>query len=135
MFSQKPYITKFDYMRIDKYLASCGSPRFPFYKLSLKDKMKKARLVEPQEIKPTVITMNSKFKLKNLGTGKKQIYTLVFPEDANSTDNKLSILDPNGVKLFASEKGEVIRWQNSEESYFLIEDIIYQPEASGDYHL
>ncbi len=133
MSGNKTYITKFDYTRIGKYLTKSAGPRLSLYQL--KDKIKKARLVEPREIRPTVITMNSKVKLKNLGTGKKQIFTLVFPENADLKNNKLSILDPNGVKLFAAEKGEVIQWQHPEESYYVIEDIIYQPEAFGDYHL
>ena len=37
--------------------------------------------------------------------------------------------------MFSQEEGEIIYWANGEDAYYLIENILYQPEAEGEYHL
>lgn len=100
----------------------------------LRHDLEHSRLVEPRDIRPNVITMNSKFRLKNLGNGKHRVCSLVFPGDC--TDNeKINVLSGMGAQILGSTIGTVIRNHSSGEEYFVIEEILYQPEAAGDYHL
>jgi regulator of nucleoside diphosphate kinase len=135
MFNGKRLITKYDYERIQKILSYVNP--YEYYRSIeiLKEKFKKAKLVDPKKIKSTVITMNSRFRIKNLGNGLKREFVLVFPDESDPKNNKVSIFDDIGSEIFAHEQGDVINLGNSEDSYYLIEDVIYQPEAAGDYHL
>ena len=101
---------------------------------ALKRDLEHSRLVEPDEIRSNIVTMNSKFYLKNLGNGKKDIYSLVFPKDSTEK-NKISVFSGMGMQLLGSTIGTVIKTNPSGEQYYVIDDIVYQPEAAGDYHL
>lgn len=48
--------------------------------------------------------MRSKFRLKDLGTGQRYEYTLVYPQEADSAE-KISILAIYGPAVFGSRKG------------------------------
>ena len=101
---------------------------------SLKRDLEHSRLVEPAEIRSNVVTMNSKFYLRNLGNGKKDVYSLVFPKDCTDK-NRISVLSGLGTQILGSTVGTVIKTSPVGEQYYIIDDIVYQPEASGDYHL
>lgn len=135
MFNSKRLITKYDYERIQKVLSYVNPYEYSQSIEKLRNKFKKAKLIDPNKIKSTVVTMNSRFRLKNLGNGFKKEFVLVFPNESDPKNNKISIFDDIGSEIFAHEQGEVVRLENDEDAYYLIEDIIYQPEAAGDYHL
>ncbi|HOD14003.1 MAG TPA: GreA/GreB family elongation factor [Spirochaetota bacterium] len=100
----------------------------------LKRDLEHSRLVDPRDIRPNIVTMNSKICLKNIGNGKKEVYSLVFPGEGKGTD-ALSVFSGIGTELLGSTIGTVVKKNPAGEQYFVIEDIIYQPEAAGDYHL
>jgi transcription elongation GreA/GreB family factor len=135
MLSSKKIITKYDYERIQNILASIDTDEYKQQIRKLKEKFKGAKLIDPKKIKSTIITMNTRFKLKNLDNGFKKECVLVFPEESDQKNNKISIFDEIGSELFAHEIGDVIHFNNKEDAYYLIEDILYQPEAAGDYNL
>lgn len=133
LFKKRKYmITKSDYARILEIIDSLDSEDICVKKI--KEKMKKARIIDPEEIKPNVITMNTRFRLKNLGNGSRKEFVLVFPEQRALEENRISIFDFLGTEVFCHEVGEVISADRN-DSFFLIENIIYQPEAAGDFHL
>ncbi|HOD65029.1 MAG TPA: GreA/GreB family elongation factor, partial [Smithellaceae bacterium] len=83
-----------------------------------------------------VITMNSKVIITDTESGEKTTYTLVFPSAANISENKLSIMAPLGMALLGYRTGDIIEWPvPSGVRKLKVDKIIYQPEASGDYHL
>ena len=135
MFGSKRIITKYDYERIQDVLNKKNISEHNPYIKKLKKKFKKAKFVDSKQIKSTVITMNSKFRLKNLGNGYKMECALVFPDDSDPGANRFSIFDSIGSEIFAHEVGEVIHLGSGEDTYFLIENILYQPESAGDYTL
>ena len=82
------------------------------------------------------MTMNSRVRLKDLNSGDERIYTLVFPTEADVTQNKISILAPVGTAMLGYRVGDKIDWPvPSGMKTFRIEEILYQPEAAGDFHL
>lgn len=101
----------------------------------LKKDFKHSHLVDPHEIRPNVVTMNTKFRLKNLGNGKKYVYSLVFPNDCADENEKINVLSGLGAQILGSTIGTVIKNNPSGDQYFVIEEILYQPEAAGDYNL
>lgn len=106
------------------------------YLNDLAGELDKAVLVEPKDIPPNVITMNSKVQLYDLDNDESIEYTLVFPEDADVKEGKISVLAPIGTAMLGYRVGDQFEWKTPGGTCHLrVEAILYQPEASGDYHL
>ena len=83
-----------------------------------------------------VVTMNSRVQLVDLDTGEAMTYTLVFPDDADLRQGKISVLAPIGTAMLGYRVGDTFEWRVPAGLRRLkIEAILYQPEAAGDYHL
>ena len=133
MFRKTKYlITRFDYERIVKIIDQLNPDDTCVKKI--KEKLKKAKIIEPKEINSNIITMNTRFRLKNLGNGARNEFILVFPEQRAPEKNQVSIFDFLGTEVFCNKVGEVVPSANR-DCFYLIENIIYQPEAAGDFHL
>lgn len=138
MAEREIYITKFDMDRLVELIEGLRlSPKANQDHLDLLEKeLYRAVLVEPEDIPQDVITMNSRVSITDTETGEQMVYTLVFPSGANITDNKLSIMAPLGMALLGYRKGNIVKWTvPSGVKKLRVDDIIYQPEAAGDYHL
>ena len=95
-----------------------------------------ARVISSKRVKPDVVTMNSTIKLRDLDNGELHEYQLVYPQDADPENNKLSILAPVGTALLGFSVGDTVEWPvPAGLRHLKIEEIIYQPEAAGDYTL
>lgn len=106
------------------------------YLNDLEQELSRANVVAPQNIPPDAITMNSKVLLKDLELGEEVEYTLVYPEEANLAENKISILAPIGTALLGYREGDIISWKVPAGVVKLkVEKVLYQPEAAGHYHL
>lgn len=100
------------------------------------EELKNAVLVEPEKMPADVITMNSKVRFKDIEESEDYIFSLVYPEDADTSKGKLSILAPIGTALLGYRVGDKVKWKvPAGIKTFLVEEILYQPEASRDYHL
>lgn len=98
---------------------------------NLEKKLEFAESVASTQISPDVVTMDSKFRLKDLDTGKDQIYSIVFPTDANYDEGKISILAPLATALLGNKRGDTVEVQApSRVRRLKIEEILYQPEAA-----
>jgi len=96
----------------------------------------RATIVEIDKLPQDIVTMNSKVCLKDVDTGKDEIYQVVYPEDADIEQNKISILAPIGTAILGYKVGDVIEWKVPAGLRRLkIKKILYQPEAAKDYHL
>ena len=138
MAEREIYITKFDMDRLVELIEGLRlSPKANQDHLDLLEKeLYRAVLVEPQDIPRDVVTMNSRVSITDTESGEQMVYTLVFPSKANIADNKLSIMAPLGMALLGYRKGNIVKWTvPSGVKKLRVDDIIYQPEAAGDYHL
>lgn len=98
--------------------------------------LQNAVIVEPEMMPADVITMNSKVRFKDIEESEEFIFSLVYPEDADTSKGKLSILAPIGIALLGYRVGEEVRWKvPAGFKTFRVEEILYQPEASRDFHL
>jgi len=96
----------------------------------------RATVVESDKVPQDIVTMNSKVCLKDMDTDKDEIYQVVYPEDADIEQNKISILAPIGTAILGYRSGDVIEWKvPAGLRRFKIKKILYQPEAAKDYHL
>ena len=76
--------------------------------------------------------MNSRVRLTDVETNEEQIYTVVFPSEANLEDGKISILAPIGTAILGYRVGDTVEWRVPGGVRTLrIEEILYQPEAEG----
>jgi len=64
------------------------------------------------------------------------VYTLVFPSDADLKNGKLSVLAPIGTALLGYRQGDIFNWKVPGGTMKIkVLEILYQPEASGDFNL
>ncbi|HXG68316.1 MAG TPA: nucleoside diphosphate kinase regulator [Blastocatellia bacterium] len=133
------YITETDLKRLNKLIEisreSGGFENRPYLN-KLEEELERAEVVDPKDIPADVITMRSTVRLKDLDKGQELLYTLVFPTEADSDKGKISVLAPIGTALIGYRVGDTIEWEvPSGVRRLKVEEILYQPEAAGDYHL
>ncbi|MCC6259319.1 MAG: nucleoside diphosphate kinase regulator [Anaerolineales bacterium] len=130
------YLTEFDRERLQKLIVEAQSTdyRKSEYLEKLRTEIARATIVSSQDIPGDVITMNSIVRLKDTDTKEEETYTLVFPEDSDLQQGKLSILAPIGTAMLGYKVGDIFEWKvpAGVRSLQIIE-IIYQPESSGDF--
>lgn len=131
-------ITQLDSQRLNHLLARIPRERNPDREdlRDLEREVARAEIIPFQQASADLVTMNSKVRLTDLSTGESLVYTLVFPDDANYKEGRISILAPLGTALLGFQVGDVVEWRMPAGARSLrIEEILYQPEAAGDYHL
>jgi regulator of nucleoside diphosphate kinase len=102
----------------------------------LEAELDRAEIVNPKDIPDDVITMRSIVRLKDLVTGQANTYSLVFPTEADLNEGKISILAPIGTAILGYKLGDTIEWSvPSGVRRIKIDEILYQPEATGDFEL
>ncbi len=100
----------------------------------LDGELRKATIVAPQELPQEVVSMNTKALVRL--NGKEKEISLVYPDDANWGNGKLSVFSPIGTALLGYREGDRIEWSVPSGSMEIeIQKVLYQPEAAGDYHL
>jgi regulator of nucleoside diphosphate kinase len=127
----KIHITQFDLDRLQKLL----SARKPYdkYDQGLADDLENAEIIEPSAVPPDVITMNSTVRLTD-EDGKDHDYSIVFPEDANLAENKISILSPVGYSMIGWRVGGDLHIPTPKgDKKLTVKEILYQPEQAGDF--
>lgn len=130
------YITKFDLARL-RGLLEVGisfKERDREYLESLRNELDRAHIVEPTALPDDVVTMNSRVRLKDMETGEEKNYSLVFPSEADMTQNKISILAPIGTAILGYRACDTVDWHvPAGRRTVRIQEILYQPEAAGHY--
>ena len=135
--SELPKITvsSLDLQRLEALLETVPSSSNPEIE-GLKSELLRANIVEPPEMPPAVVTMNSKVRFVVEDTGRKFELTLCYPHDLDGQPDKISILAPIGSALLGLAVGQSIEWPlpGGKLAHVRIEDVLYQPERAGDYH-
>lgn len=102
----------------------------------LEKELRRAVILPSERIPADAVTMNSKALLKDLDSGEEEVYTLVYPEDADLEDNRISILAPIGTAILGFREGDIFEWEvPAGPVRFRVEKILYQPEKAGDFDL
>ncbi len=96
--------------------------------------LNRAVIVEPQDVPGDVITMNSLVVFRDIESKEDLEYWLVFPDDADINQKKISVLSPIGCALLGYTIGETISVTTPKgEKKIKVEKILHQPESHGNY--
>lgn len=76
----------------------------------LEEELGRAVVVCDADLPGNVVRMNSKVSFEDVESGKFSNVTLVYPNEMNITDNKISVLAPVGSALIGLSVGQTIHW-------------------------
>lgn len=121
-------LTEIDFVRLNRLRREQIPPE-------LADLLESAEVVPSREIAPDIVTMYSQITLEDLRSKERQKLTLCYPADAQPSQGFISVLSPVGIGLLGQQQGAVVRWHTprGEECAAKIVELLFQPEASGDY--
>lgn len=127
-------VSSLDLERLERLLESGSYKHVPGID-ALQKELDRANVVEPPEVPPGVITMNSTARFVDEATGKEFELTLSYPEGSGKSGT-VSVLAPVGSALLGLSVGQSISWQvpGGREVQLRVLEVIYQPEAMGDLH-
>jgi regulator of nucleoside diphosphate kinase len=108
----KPTITLSaeDYERLSA-LARAARKRLPDLADELADEVERAHVLAKGSQLRHIVRMNSEVEFRDDTTGKAQRVTLVYPEEADISQRKVSVLTPVGTALIGLPTGQSITWE------------------------
>ena len=100
-----------DYERLSA-LAHAASTCMPELADELADEIERAQVLAKGEHPQDVVCMNSQVEFRDDATGKVQVVTLVYPDEADISQRKVSVLTPVGTALIGLGRGHSITWES-----------------------
>lgn len=132
-------VNQYDYDRLKELISVVrvfGRKEWQDNADALDRELTEARVTTPREVPGDVVTMNSRVRIRDAASGAEQVAVLVFPRDLHHHDSHVCILDPLGLALFGRRLGDRFEVHGKRgDTRYLLEEILYQPEAAGDYHI
>lgn len=94
--------------------------------------MGEAAVVRSEDVPPTVVTLNSRVRVRTYGTHAQREFTVVVPGQADLPKGRISVLTPVGAALLGRREGDTVECDVPAGHVRLqIEAVLYQPEAAG----
>lgn len=78
---------------------------------ALRAELERAIVVPADAVPPGVVTMNSRVRYVDEHSGLCREVEVVYPEDADVADGRVSVLAPVGAALLGLETGHTIDWR------------------------
>ncbi len=129
-------ITSLDMQRLKNLLDNPNLMQQKPYLQELEHEIDRAVIVPSTEVSADTVTMNSTARLVDLNTGEEMVFTLVYPDHANISEGRISVLAPIGTAILGCSEGEMVEWEVPDGIRSLrVDRILYQPEAAGEYAL
>ena len=98
--------------------------------------LKAAKIVEQDQIESDVVTMNSIVKIHFQNNKTSMEFQLVYPAEADLKQKKISTFSSVAAALIGYRVGDEIDWLiPSGMTKIVIDEVVYQPEAAGDFDL
>lgn len=121
-------LTELDHVRLTKLLDAKAHP-------ALESLLDYAELMRSREVPADIVTIHSRITTADTRTGQRDQITLCYPREADPSKGFVSVLSPVGMSLIGLRLGATARWKTpgGEDGSALVEEILYQPEASGEY--
>lgn len=128
-------VSALDLERLEQLLDKPENQGFPGSE-ALRQELNRAEVIEPNQIPPTVVTMNSRVRFQTTPDKPEFELTLVYPRDANGDADRVSVLAPVGSALLGLSVGQSIEWPipGGRSIQVSITAVTYQPERAGDFH-
>ncbi|MGJ7471415.1 nucleoside diphosphate kinase regulator [Kosakonia cowanii] len=104
---------------------------------ALNEELDRANMCPPEAMPHDVVTMNSTVKFRELKSGEIRVRTLVYPAQMTDSATQLSVLAPVGAALLGLRVGDSIHWTlpGGTTTDLEVLELLYQPEAAGDFML
>jgi regulator of nucleoside diphosphate kinase len=99
-----------DYMRLST-LAHAARNTMPDLAADLADEISRADVLANGTPPEHIVCMNCEVEFRDETTGKVQNITLVYPEDADISKRKVSVLTPVGTALIGLREGHSMAWE------------------------
>ncbi len=132
---RKPAITlsSLDMDRIEALLEKSTAP-FPG-RDQLQAELDRADVLDPKDMPPNVVTMNSTVQFTLLETGKTSTLTLVYPREMDGSGDKVSVFAPVGIALLGLAVGDEFEMPSPTGQVTVrVDAITFQPESAGELH-
>ena len=71
----------------------------------LEEELDRAEIVPPQSLPHEVMTMRSRVRLRDVVSGQEMVYSLVFPNEADFSEGKISVCAPIGTAMLGYQVG------------------------------
>lgn len=125
-------VTAQDFDRVQEAMNSASE----FDVERLDSELARAKIIDQKEAPRTLVTMNSEVTYEDVKSGKRRTVRLVYPRDANVSKNQVSVFAPLGSALLGLREGQEIEWKMpGGVRRIKVVEILYQPEAAGDWNL
>lgn len=130
-------LTELDHVRIKNLIRRDLRDRLPAaLTQQIEVALDSSAVVPAREVPPDVVTMYSQVMLLDQGSGERTKLALCYPADAEPAAGFISVLSPLGLSLLGLRVGDIARWRTpAGERAAEVLEILFQPEASGDYSL
>lgn len=130
MTNDRTLVTKEDMDRLAHLVRTLRhSPFRDQQQLELLDQvLESANALASEHVPINMIRMNSRFRVLDLDSGRSVRYTLVYPENADISKGRISILAPVGTALLGRRRGDVVEAKVPGGSRRLkIEHVLHRP--------
>lgn len=106
------HLTEIDLQKLRRLLrdAKTDPEQEPENLKRLESELDRAIVVENGTLPFGLVTMNSRAEMMDLTTGESRTYTLVFPDDADVDDGRISVLAPLGTAMIGYCTGDRFEW-------------------------
>lgn len=100
---------------------------------ALESELLRADIREPAAMPADVVTMNSTLRCVDETTGAERVLQLVYPDQADAAQGKVSVLAPVGAALLGLRAGDGIDWPlpGGRSTRLRVDEVLRQPEADG----
>lgn len=102
-------LTDVDHAKLSQ-LAGAAANTFPDVAAELSDELARARILAKGKQLADTVRMGSEVVYRDESTGRTTTVTLVYPQDADIAQGKISILTPIGTALIGLSVGQSINW-------------------------
>ncbi|THT98730.1 nucleoside diphosphate kinase regulator [Lampropedia puyangensis] len=128
-------LSSLDVDRIEALLEAMPASAFA-HRDALEKEIDRAEILPPEEIPPTVVTMNSTVRFVIAETGKEFALTLVYPRDLQGMDDRVSVFAPIGSALLGLSVGDSLSWPapGGKVMTVHVKEVLFQPERNGELH-
>ena len=113
LMNSRIYISEVDAKRIKALvdLAPRVDARERGYLAKLEEELNRAKIVPHAKLPEDVISVNSEVELEDLEDNSILRYILVFPEEADAAEGKISIIAPLGTGMLGYRTGDIFEWE------------------------
>ncbi len=134
MDDRKIYIREYDRARLQEMILQAMRQRYQGRRelRELQALLDMAEIVPDEQLPEDISMMGSRVRVRDLDTQRERTYTLVWPDETDLDESKVSVLAPLGAALLGREAGAEFDWMVPEGNRHLkILEVQSQPEGQG----